>query len=138
LISPEAAVRAAVGATVRPESGPNEEGWHRAHVTLRTDELPPESAVTREAQKGYGLLVLGIAKTVAPHGGFQEDVARIAAMYEGPLAVVVARGPHLGFPLEGALNVLVPVRGDKVSRRAAEVALALARTSHSSMTAFMS
>jgi len=133
--SPGAAVRAAVAATVRTVSGPNEEGRQGAHVTLRTNELPPESAVTREAQKGYGLLVLGIAKTVAPHGGFQEDVARIAAMYEGPLAVVVARGSHLDFPLEGALNVLVPVRGNKVSRRAAEVALALARTSHSSMTA---
>ena len=133
--SPGAAVRAAVAATVRPASWPNKEGRQRAHVTLRTDVLPPESAVTREAQKGYGLLVLGIAKTVAPQGGFHEEVARIAAMYEGPLAVVVARGPHLDFPLEGALNVLVPVRGNKVSRRAAEVALALARTSHSSMTA---
>jgi nucleotide-binding universal stress UspA family protein len=133
--SPEAAVRAAVAATVRPALWPNEEGRQRAHVTLRTDVLPPESAVTREAQKGYGLLVLGIAKTVAPHGGFHEEVARIAAMYEGPFAVVVARGPHLDFPLEGALNVLVPVRGNKVSRRAAEVALALARTSRSSMTA---
>jgi Sodium/hydrogen exchanger family len=61
--SPEAAVKAAVAA------GPNEERMQKAHVTLRTDALPAESAVKREAQKGYGLLVLGIAKTVAPHGG---------------------------------------------------------------------
>jgi nucleotide-binding universal stress UspA family protein len=104
-------------------------------VTFRTDTLPAESAVTREAQKGYGLLVLGIAKTVGPHGGFDEEIARIAATYEGPLAVVVARGPHVYSPQDGDLNILVPIRGNKVSRRAAEVALALAETSDSSMTA---
>jgi nucleotide-binding universal stress UspA family protein len=81
------------------------------------------------------LLVLGIAKTVAPHGGFHEEVARIAAMYDGPLAVVVARGAHVDNPEEGALNLLVPVRGNKVSRRGAEVALAMAQTSDSAMTA---
>jgi nucleotide-binding universal stress UspA family protein len=94
-----------------------------------------ESAIAREAQKGYGLLVLGIAKTVAPHGGFHEEIARIASMYEGPLAVVVARGSHVAGPEEGSLNILVPVRGNKVSRRAAEVALALAQKSDSPLTA---
>jgi Kef-type K+ transport system membrane component KefB/nucleotide-binding universal stress UspA family protein len=113
----------------------DEEGRPRAHVTLRTGALPPDAAVTKEAQKGYGLLVLGIAKTVAPHGGFHEEVARIAAMYDGPLAVVVARGAHVDNPEEGALNLLVPVRGNKVSRRGAEVALAMAQTSDSAMTA---
>jgi nucleotide-binding universal stress UspA family protein len=132
--SPEAAVRSAIAATARP-SGPHEERRRTAHVTFRTDTLPPESAVTREAQKGYGLLVLGIAKTVGPHGGFDEEIAGIAAMYEGPLAVVVARGPHVDSPQDGDLNMLVPIRGNKVSRRAAEVALALAETSDSSMTA---
>ena len=102
-------------------------------MTLQTDALA--SAVTREARKGYGLLILGIAKTVAPHGGFHDEIARIAAMYEGPLAVVVARGPHVDFPEEGDLNILVPVRGNRVSRRAAEVALAVARASESPMTA---
>jgi Kef-type K+ transport system membrane component KefB/nucleotide-binding universal stress UspA family protein len=132
--NPEAAVSAAIAATANPSSGRDGER-RQAHVTLRTDAQPAESAVTREAQKGYGLLVLGIAKTVAPHGGFHEEIARIAALYDGPLAVVVARGPHVNAPHEGALNILVPVRGNKVSRRAAEVALALARRSDCPMTA---
>jgi Kef-type K+ transport system membrane component KefB/nucleotide-binding universal stress UspA family protein len=126
-------VRAAVAAT--PGQGSDEERGRRAHVTLRTGALPPDAAVTREARKGYGLLILGIAKTVAPHGGFNEEIGRIAAMYDGPFAVVVARGPHVDAPEDGALNVLVPVRGNKVSRRAAEVGLAMARTSRSPMTA---
>jgi Kef-type K+ transport system membrane component KefB/nucleotide-binding universal stress UspA family protein len=126
-------VGAAIAATAG--RGKDEEGRPRAHVTLRTGELPPGAAVMREAKKGYGLLVLGMAKTIAPHGGFDEEIGRIAAMYEGPLAVAVARGPHLDGEEEGALNLLVPVRGNKVSRRGAEVALAMARTSDSPMTA---
>jgi nucleotide-binding universal stress UspA family protein len=125
-------VRAAITAT--PGRGTDEEGRRRAHVTLRTGELPPDAAVTQEVKKGYGLLVLGMAKTVTPHGGFDGEIGRIAAIYDGPLAVAVARGPHLDGE-EGALNLLVPVRGNKVSRRGAEVALAMARTSDSPMTA---
>jgi nucleotide-binding universal stress UspA family protein len=133
-----AEVRAAIAAIAGRRG--DEEGRQRAHVTLRTvsprtGAPPPDAAVTREAQKGYGLLVLGIARTVAPHGGFHEEIGRIAAMYDGPLAVAVARGPHIDAPDEGALNILAPVRGNKVSRRAAEVALAMARTSDSPMTA---
>jgi Kef-type K+ transport system membrane component KefB/nucleotide-binding universal stress UspA family protein len=117
---PETAFRAAIAAT-----NPHAEKTRSVHVTLRTEALAAESAVTRELHKGYDLLVLGIAKTAGPHGGFHAEISRIAAMYEGPLAVVVARGPHLDHPEEGDLNILVPVRGNKVSRRAAEVALAL-------------
>jgi len=107
----------------------------RAHVTLRTDALPVVSAVTKEVRKGYDLVVLGIAKTVAPHGGFSEEIADIASMYQGPLAIVVGRGMHVTAPEEGSLNILVPVRGNQVSRRAAEVALALAQAGNSPLTA---
>jgi Kef-type K+ transport system membrane component KefB/nucleotide-binding universal stress UspA family protein len=129
----EAAVRGAIAGAASASQRP---GKRKVHVTLRTHALPAESAVTREAQKGYGLLVLGIANTVAPHGGFHEHISRIAAMYEGPLAVVVARGAHIDSPEEGSLNILVPVRGNKVSRRAAEVALALTRSGDRLLTAF--
>ncbi|HTV32009.1 MAG TPA: cation:proton antiporter [Methylocella sp.] len=134
--SPEVAVKSAIAPKSTPPSGPNRDRTQKAHhVTLRTDALPAESAVTREAQKGYGLLVLGISKTVAPQGGFHEEIARIAAVYEGPFAVVVARGQHLDSPDGGALNILVPVRGNQASLRGAEFALAMARTSDSPMTA---
>ena len=133
--NPEARVRAAIGAT--GSAAPDVAGrTRRVHLTLRTDALPAESAVSRELQKGYGLLILGVAKTVAPHGGFHEQVSRIAGAYEGPLALVVARGVHVESPEKGHLNILVPVRGNKVSRRAAEVALALARPEDRLITAF--
>jgi Kef-type K+ transport system membrane component KefB/nucleotide-binding universal stress UspA family protein len=131
----ETDIRAAIAGTDSSASG-HAEGKRKVHLTLRTDALPAESAVTREAQKGYGLLIVGIAKTVAQHSGFHEQISRIAAMYEGPLAVVVARGAHLHAPEEGNLNILVPVRGNRVSRRGAEVALALKRSGDRPLTAF--
>jgi Kef-type K+ transport system membrane component KefB/nucleotide-binding universal stress UspA family protein len=133
--SPVAALQTAVAATATMTVGAGEKRNRRAHVILRTDTRPAESAVAREARKGYDLLVLGISKALGPHGGFHDAIATIATMYEGPLGVVVARGQHIDAAEEAPLNILVPVRGNKVSRRAAEVALAMARTSDSPITA---
>ena len=54
---------------------------------------------------------------------------------QGDSAMAVARGAHALVPEQDGLNILVPVRGNTVSRRAAEVALALARGSNSAVTA---
>src|SRR5262249_32460372 len=117
--SPEAALKAPSASSSAGTDG------ERGTTPLPTpDAFATGSAVGREIQKGYGLLVLGIAKTEAPQGDFHEEIARVAAMYEGPFAVVVARGRDVELAREGALNILAPVRGNKVSRRATEVALA--------------
>jgi nucleotide-binding universal stress UspA family protein len=67
------------------------------------------------------------------------SVGKFAGAFIGgahcPLAVAVGRGRHIQGPEDGSFNVLVPVRGCHVSRRAAEVGLALARMSNSPMTA---
>ena len=107
----------------------------RLDVALHVGSLAPEAIVTKEARKGYDLLVIGVERTTAARGRFHEQIARMAAGFEGPLAVAVARGSHLQKPPERRLNILVPVRGNKVSRRGAEVALALARAGTSAVTA---
>jgi Kef-type K+ transport system membrane component KefB/nucleotide-binding universal stress UspA family protein len=122
-------------ATADSSSHPDPKLRPRAQVTLRSDGSATGPAVARENQRGYGLLVLGIANTESPQGEFHEEIAHIAAMHEGPLAVVVARGTDVASPDGGALNILAPVRGNEVSRRAAEVALAIAKMSNSPMTA---
>jgi Kef-type K+ transport system membrane component KefB len=99
---PEAALRAT---STSSSASANGEGT-TTHVMLRSDAFAADSAVGREIQKGYGLLILGIANTEAPEGGFHEDIARVAAMYEGPFAVVVARGLNAERAREMALNIL--------------------------------
>jgi len=107
----------------------------RLDVALHVDSLAPDEAVTKEARKGYDLLLIGVDRATAVHGGFHERIARMAAGFEGPLAVAIARGSHAHELPKQHLNILVPVRGNKVSRRGAEVALALARASTSVVTA---
>ncbi len=103
-------------------------------VTTRI-EKPKAEAVAAEAKKGYDLLIIGLDKTVARKRDFADDVTRLAAGFEGPLAVSDARGLHREEPLPGKLSILVPVNGTDVSRRAAEVAIVLARVSQAPLTA---
>ena len=59
---------------------------------------------------------------------------RLARGFEGPLAVVSARGRHLAEPIEGPLDILVPMTGADASRRGAEVAFVLAHATQAPIT----
>src|SRR5262249_19686365 len=51
------------------------------HVLVRKHDVPHEEAVAREAKRGYGLLLVGIANTRARNGALHRDVALIAASF---------------------------------------------------------
>jgi nucleotide-binding universal stress UspA family protein len=97
-------------------------------------EAPTEEVVASEAAKGYDLLAIGLERVEA-EGAFDPSVNRIAAQFEGPLALAVARGVHLEDPTESRLNVLVPITGTEVSLQGMEVGIALARATGASVTA---
>jgi hypothetical protein len=133
--APARGVEAAISdVSETPEMGETESREARAR-RQHVESLAPEAVVTKEARKGYDFLMIGVEGTMAAHGGFHEQIASMAAGYEGPLAVAVARGSHLQESPERRLHILVPVRGNKVSRRGAEVAFALARAGTSAVTA---
>jgi len=111
------------------------EAGNRAYLTLRTDARAAEVAVSQEVQKGYGMLMVGIENSEATPGVFHEKMSRIATAYAGPLALVFARGKPGDTP-RSTFRILVPVRGNSVSRHAAEVAFALIRPGDPPMTAF--
>jgi nucleotide-binding universal stress UspA family protein len=107
----------------------------RVDVTRRRHRAASEDAVAKEAERGYDLLFVGIEHTRAKNGGFHPDVTRIAAAFAGPLALVAGNGIHLQQPERSPLRILMPLNGTEVSRRAAEVAIALARASGNPVTA---
>jgi Kef-type K+ transport system membrane component KefB/nucleotide-binding universal stress UspA family protein len=111
------------------------EGTSLVDVTTRTGEAPTEEAVADEARKGYDLLMVGVEKTRARSGGFHPQAARVASSFEGALAIVAANGVHLRDPERSALHILLPVNGTDVSRRAAELAIAIAASSGCSVGA---
>ena len=92
------------------------------HLTARVPVDPPAEVVRDEARKGYDLMFIGLEKSVED-GEFAPKVTQLAAGFEGPL-IVFANGRE---PLGRKSRILVPVNGNPQSRRAAEVALALAR-----------
>jgi Kef-type K+ transport system membrane component KefB/nucleotide-binding universal stress UspA family protein len=93
-----------------------------------------QEAITTEAKKGYGLLFIGMDKMKTPSGAFNSKIDEIAAAFEGPMATIMAEGKQLEDPTSKKLNVLVPITGTNVSRRAAEIAFSLGKDA--TITAF--
>ena len=133
--SPEAAVKAGAKTTAAVEAKVEEQKPAKVPIMTRADETGPESAIAQEARKGYDLLIVGFTKTVTAKGAFQRNVARAAAGFDGPLALVTARGNHIERPTESGMKILLPVTGTPISRRATEVAVALARANDAPLAA---
>jgi Kef-type K+ transport system membrane component KefB/nucleotide-binding universal stress UspA family protein len=118
------------------ESGGAENGGsERLDLTLKVEEPQPgDDAVRSEDRKGYGLLLIG-REPASGGTRFHRAIAQTAAGFSGPFAVVLARREHRSGRMRAPLNILVPVSGTSVSRRGAELAVALAQGSRGSVTA---
>jgi nucleotide-binding universal stress UspA family protein len=105
-------------------------------VKVIPDQTTDTDALAEEAEKGYDLLVIGLDKTtIRDNSGFHPNITQLAAGFEGPLTIVDARDGLLENPQEAKLSILVPVNGTEPSRRAAEVAFAMARANRAPVTA---
>ena len=98
-------------------------------ITTRVSKEKLAKAIEDEAEKGFDLLLVGMDKTLDANGGFDQKIEDIAAGFRNPMAITIAKGPHLKRPAPPGFRILVPVSGSAVSRRGAEVAIALAHTS---------
>lgn len=98
-----------------------------ADITVRTIEQFSPDAVASEAKKGYGLLIVGIGNTREKSGEFHPDLAHIVSAFEGPVAIVAGRDRQVTDPQRRLSSILVPESGTETSRRAAELAITLAR-----------
>ncbi len=105
----------------------DEESTRDVDVTTRARDRKAGDAVVDEARKGFDLLVVGLEKVLGGRDGFDSKIEEVTAGFEGPLALVAAKGSHLKPALSSAFNILVPVSGSAVSRRGAETAIALSR-----------
>jgi Kef-type K+ transport system membrane component KefB/nucleotide-binding universal stress UspA family protein len=128
-------VKSAARGTTTLETHPDEEKPGDAHVIARQEEPRGADAIAGEARKGYDLLVVGIAKIRNPKGGFSKDISELTKGFEGPLAVIDTHEPRRRHKAPQHRKILIPVTGSEVSRRAAEVGMALARGSDAEVTA---
>ncbi len=103
------------------------------NVTTIVHEAPSPDVIAKEAKKGYDLLIIGLEKPSTRGNEFHESVTSLATGFEGPLAIAVLRGDLADKP-DGKLSILVPVNGTEPSRRAAEVAITMARANKAQLT----
>jgi K+:H+ antiporter len=129
------AVQAAAKQTAAVEQESRSVSPDKVDVTTRARQPESAEAVKTEARKGYGLLVIGVENTATSDGSFGPEATRLATAFDGPIAMVIARGEHSAQPSESGFRILVAITGADVSRRAAEVAVALARANDVPITA---
>jgi nucleotide-binding universal stress UspA family protein len=125
----KAGARKSAAKVIADEAEPDPE---KVHITAR---IPLDSAaevVKDEARKGYDLMFIGLEDGVEADGGFAPKITELAGGFEGPLLVFAGRDNK---PLGRKSRLLVPVNGSSQSRRAAEIAFALARASGASVQA---
>ncbi len=106
-------------------------------VTRQKSAAEPAEVILGEAQKGYDMIFLGIegGQVAGDAGTFGESVGRVLQEFDGVTAVAVARGDLPRSLESGMLNILVPTTGTDYSRRALEVALAVAKGCSCGVTA---
>ena len=65
---------------------------------------------------------------IGAKSGFSENIEDVTTGFKGPLAIVVAKCQSPQTAVTSNFKILVPVSGSAVSRRGAEIAVALARS----------
>jgi Kef-type K+ transport system membrane component KefB/nucleotide-binding universal stress UspA family protein len=98
----------------------------KVHLTARVPVDAAADVLKDEARKGYDLMFIGLEDSVKEDGGFSPRITQLSAGFEGPLMVLANSGTGSS-QLTARSRILVPVNGTPQSRRAAEIALALAR-----------
>jgi nucleotide-binding universal stress UspA family protein len=101
----------------------------KMHLTARAQFAATRGTIAQEARKGYGLLLIGLEDALTSSGSFTGALNDITGGFDGPLCLVLngARSTGKMPVLKAGTSILVPVNGTEVSRRAADLALALAR-----------
>lgn len=101
----------------------------KVHLSARTKAGATGKTISEEARKGYDVLVVGLNDSVTADGEFTVRLTDIAGGFDGPLCLVLKGTGDTGkMPtLQAGQTILVPVNGTEASRRAAELALAIAR-----------
>ena len=143
--SPSEAVKATAESASRKLQGQEADGRSPAEEMLLTNAPATEDvteAVLNEIGKGYDMMFLGIAGLLQgdrqPGRDADSTVEKILQEFDGAVAMVVAKDGQRRARGDGqaeAMRILVPTSGADYSRRAAEVAIAIARACPCQVTA---
>jgi len=128
----EAAVQQAAAQTTSKQKK-EERVDAQVEVTTIVHEQPSPALIAEEAKKGYDVFIVGLGQTSKQNKEFDKGVTNLAKGFDGPLIISAVRDDLSKKP-EGKFDILIPVNGTEPSRRAAEVAITLARATKAQVT----
>jgi Kef-type K+ transport system membrane component KefB/nucleotide-binding universal stress UspA family protein len=132
---PEASAVQTAMATAQMPRADDERAAESIQIAPTTLPGDGEAAMAGVSGQGFDLLWVGTEPGANSAGVIHDNVAMLAAGFGGDVSLVFARGA-LAAPLQPRqLRILLAVTGTAHSRRAVEVALALAHASNGSVTA---
>ena len=120
-------------AEIKDKQKSEEKADGRVEVTTIVHEQPSPATVAEEAKKGYDAFIIGLETASKRSADFDSGVANLAKGFDGPLIIAAARNDLQKKP-NSKFSILVPVNGTEPSRRAAEVAITLARATAAPVT----
>ncbi len=110
-----------------------------AQLNTQSSTEEPSAAVLKELKKGYDMLFVGLERAL-PSNGEKPDtlhasIEKIVSDFKGALAIVVAKDKMPPKLRMRSMDILVPTSGAEYSRRAGEVAIAIAKACSCGVTA---
>ena len=128
------AVESAMAIAILP-SEDSERATGRVQTEAAPSSVDTTATIAEVSKRGFGILWIGADSGVDASGIIQPNIADVASGFAGHVAFVFARGELARNPLAKRMRLLVPVSGAGHSRRAAELALALAQSCRATVTA---
>jgi len=121
---------------LQSESGEPQAAEMPTVLTNRPSTEDSTEAVLNELEKGYDMIFLGVARALREGDNSTPHLSldRLMRDFKGALAIVVAKGAQPPEALTSSLNILIPTTGADYSRRAAEVAVAIAKACRGRVT----
>jgi nucleotide-binding universal stress UspA family protein len=80
-------------------------------------------------------MMVGVAETHDAEGAFEPKITKLIKEFQGDVAIMASRGVGRVQNLGQDLRILVPINGSPIARRAAEIAIAIARPTRAHVTA---
>jgi Kef-type K+ transport system membrane component KefB/nucleotide-binding universal stress UspA family protein len=117
---------------VSPQSPP-------AQITTVVSSEEPTTAIFAEIENSHDLVFVGVENALSltgkSPGALSSSIEKVIRDFTGPLAIAIPKGIGPAKLTGDSLNILVPATGTNYSRLASELAIAIAKACHGSVTA---
>ncbi len=123
----------------KPDDDEDESSAPPSQLNTRVAVEEPSAAILAELKNGYDMIFVGLEGALSQNGkspgAFGSSIEQIVRDFKGALAIAIARDDASAEDRLASMSILVPTTGTSYSRRAVEVAIAIAKACNCGVTA---